>query len=69
MKTSYPTTGTVNFGAFRVTFVASEEGNWVTLYDANIDDESTREYATMNEVLETVTLLVTSATAREEFFV
>ena len=68
---TYPTTGSLNFGAYHITFgadVVDNGENWVTLYDANRDDESTRLYATIKDVLETVTLLATSRTAREEYF-
>ena len=63
-----PTTGTVNFGTFVITFATGEDGNWVTMYNAELDDEVTREYTEQRDTLETVTLLITSQTAREEFF-
>lgn len=60
-------TGRINAGAYVITFVATNDTCFISLYNANIDDETTRDYGTIKETLETVTLLLTSATMREEF--
>lgn len=60
-------TGQINAGAYTITFVATIATCWVTLYNAELDDCWTREYGTIGETLETITLLLTSNTMREEF--
>lgn len=60
-------TGRINAGAYTITFVATAEYCWIVLYNANTDSHAEREYTTVKETLETVTLLLTSQTMREEF--
>ena len=60
-------TGRIDAGAYTVTFSAIADNCWVTLYNAELDDCWTREYGTIGETLETITLLLTSNTMREEF--
>jgi hypothetical protein len=65
-----PSTGRVHFGAYTITFCTDCEGsayNWIELYDANVDDTFTKRYDTVEDVLNTIPLLMTSAIMREEF--
>ena len=60
--------GRINAGAYVITYVAYvDEGCFISLYDANKDDEWSKNYGTIKETLETVILLLTSETMREEF--
>ncbi len=61
-------TGTLNFGPFVVTYVLDGALSWVSLYDANRDDETTKEFETEEDTLNCVTMLFMSQTTREEFF-
>lgn len=60
-------TGRINAAGYIITFVASINDCWISLYEAERDYCWTREYSTAGETLETVTLLLTSNTMREEF--
>jgi hypothetical protein len=62
--------GEIRFGAYTLTFSTGDQEqrwNWIELYDAKIDDTFSKEYATMDDVLNTIPLLMTSAIMREEF--
>jgi hypothetical protein len=70
MNTAHTTysSGEIRVGAYTITFSTGDSTwNWIELYDATVDDTFTRNYANMDDVLNTVPLLITSSIMREEF--
>jgi hypothetical protein len=62
-------TGTINVGAYVLTFSTGcdDTWNWIELYDATVDDSFTKYYNNMDDVMNTLPLLMTSSIMREEF--
>ena len=54
-------------GAYELDFVISLDENSISLYDTRDDEIFIKEYKTGVEVMETITLLMTSETMRNEF--
>lgn len=54
-------------GHYELDFVISVDENSISLYDTRDDEIFIKEYKTGVEVMETITLLMTSETMRNEF--
>ena len=54
-------------GHYELDFVISVDENSISLYDTREDEIFIKEYKTGVEVMETITLLMTSETMRNEF--
>ncbi len=68
MTNTLEATGHIICGAYRLMFCTGELGNWIELYNANTDESYSKEYTLAVEVLNTLNLLLTSETMREEFY-
>lgn len=65
--THLETVGHLLMGAYELVFVISNNENSISLYDTRDDEIFIKEYNTGVEVMETITLLMTSETMRKEF--
>ena len=65
--THLETVGHLLMGSYELDFVISLDENSISLYDTRDDEIFIKEYKTGVEVMETITLLMTSTTMREEF--
>ena len=61
------TVGHLLMGSYELDFVISVDENSISLYDTRDDEIFIKEYKTGMEVMETITLLMTSETMRNEF--
>lgn len=68
-KTHNPleTVGHLLMGSYELDFVISLDENSISLYDTRDDEIFIKEYKSGEEVRETITLLMTSETMRNEF--
>ena len=65
--THLETVGHLLMGSYELDFVISVDENSISLYDTRDDEIFIKEYKTGVEVMETITLLMTSETMRNEF--
>ena len=65
--THLETVGHLLMGHYELDFVISVDENSISLYDTRDDEIFIKEYKTGVEVMETITLLMTSETMRNEF--
>lgn len=65
--THLETVGHLLMGHYELDFVISVDENSISLYDTREDEIFIKEYKTGVEVMETITLLMTSETMRNEF--
>ena len=65
--THLETVGHLLMGSYELDFVISLDENSISLYDTCDDEIFIKEYKTGVEVMETITLLMTSETMRNEF--
>ena len=65
--THLETVGHLLMGSYELDFVISLDENSISLYDTRDDEIFIKEYKTGVEVMETITLLMTSETMRNEF--
>lgn len=61
------TVGHMLMGHYELDFVISVDENSISLYDTRDDEIFIKEYKTGVEAMETITLLMTSETMRNEF--
>ena len=61
------TVGQLLMGSYELDFVISLDENSISLYDTRNDEIFIKEYKSGAEVRETITLLMTSETMRNEF--
>ena len=60
--------GCISAGSYCIRFAATNDDRYIFMEDQLNEQDATKEYGTIKEVLEAVTLLLTSQTMREEFF-
>ncbi len=65
--THLETVGHLLIGSYELDFVISLDENSISLYDTRDDEIFIKEYKMGVEVMETIILLVTSETMRNEF--
>ncbi len=65
--THLETVGHLFIGSYELDFVISLDENSISLYDTRDDEIFIKEYKMGVEVMETIILLVTSETMRNEF--